>query len=311
MDTRYKKVILFNDEDDYKDYNIYYFDEKKEVYRLLKKPGISLSAVCSDEQRKNLYFFVPERIKIIEEKNLILNKELKENIKKENIIKVKECVVKIVENHFSEPRAGSLKGVETTVNLLIEEYFGQYSILANFAKIQTKDYTTAIHSINVMALTLALVFYLKAIKSKIFNYGLSALLHDIGKVEIPDNILKSTNSLKPEEYELIKKHPLIGIDMLKNYAFPKEVLDGCLHHHERLDGSGYPYHLKEPEISEIGKILGIIDTFEAITSSERKYKRKISSENALEIIFIEDGDKIDKKIFYHFVKTLGIVEKIS
>lgn len=310
MVSAYKSISLIKDDDDFKDYNIYYFDEKKNIYRLLKKPGLSLNSVCSEEQRAFLYYFVPEKIKLIEDKNSILNKELKDGIKKENIVKVKECIVKIVDNHFSEPRHGSLKGIDLTVNLLIDEYFGQYAILANFAKMQNKDYTTAVHSINVMALTLAFSFYLKLSKVKVYNYGLSALLHDIGKVEIPDSILKSERKLSSDEYNLVKKHPIIGVDILKDYTFPKDVIDGCIHHHERLDGSGYPTGLKGDAITEIGKILAIIDPFEAITSSERIYKRKVTSEKALEMIFVEEGDKIDRKIFYDFVKALGIVEKI-
>ncbi|MBN2544815.1 MAG: HD domain-containing protein [Spirochaetes bacterium] len=309
MNLQYKKVKLY-EEDDYKDYNIYYFDSIKNIYKLLKKPGITLSSVCSESERENFYYFVPERLNFIETENIKLNSELKTEIKKENILKVKNIIIKIVNNHFSEPRSGTLKGIENMINIIIDEYFGQYAILTNFARMSYKDYTTTIHSINVMSLTLGLSFFLKFPKNKVYNYGISGLLHDIGKTEISDTILKAERKLNQQEFEIIKKHPQIGVDILKDYSFPTEVIKGCIEHHERLDGSGYPNGIKEEMISEIGKILAIIDPFEAITSVDRPYKRKMPVEKALEIIFIEEGNKIDKNLFTKFVKNLGIVEKI-
>lgn len=308
-DKKYKNIIV-SEKEEYEQFNVYYYDKTKNSFQLLKKKGITLSTLCGLEERKNLYYYIPEKLEEIVLINKILIKDLTHEIKKENIVKVKEIITKVINNNFSEPRNGSLKGVNKIIYIIIDEYFGHYAVLTNLARLNTKDYTTIIHSINVMSYVLSYCFFMNFNKDKTYNYGLSALLHDIGKIEISDDILKADRTLNPSEYEEIKKHPLIGLDILKDYDFPKDVIDGCIQHHERLDGSGYPYGLKENKITEISRILAIIDPYEAITSIERPYRKKISNEEALEIIYNEKN-KIDDKIFTNFIKNLGVLIKAS
>ena len=129
--------------------------------------------------------------------------------------------------------------------------------------------------------------------------GLAATLHDIGKARIPLSILDKPARLDPDEDEIMKRHPVIGYDLLKGVAgIDPEILDGVRHHHEYLDGSGYPDGLKAPEISDLVRLLTISDIFAALIES-RPYRPPMPRHTAYEILFGMDG-KLERSLVKAF-----------
>jgi HD-GYP domain-containing protein (c-di-GMP phosphodiesterase class II) len=129
--------------------------------------------------------------------------------------------------------------------------------------------------------------------------GLAATLHDIGKARIPLSILDKPARLDPDEDEIMKRHPVIGYDLLKGVAgIDPEILDGVRHHHEYLDGSGYPDGLKAPEISDLVRLLTISDIFAALIES-RPYRPPMPRHTAYEILCGMDG-KLERSLVKAF-----------
>ncbi len=135
----------------------------------------------------------------------------------------------------------------------------------------------------------------------------AGLLHDIGKIGIPDNILLKPGKLSPYEYKIIKLHPIFSYEIVKNIPKLKPIAKCILHHHEKLDGSGYPYGLKDSEIEIGARILAIADIFDALTTN-RPYRNSLSPEQAIKILQTEPVDQtILSKIKDH-LKILYINE---
>jgi len=122
--------------------------------------------------------------------------------------------------------------------------------------------------------------------------SLGGFLHDLGKVGIPDAILRKTDKLTDAEYEIIKTHPDIGFRMLSGHPLADLVKDAVLLHHERPDGRGYPQGLSAEDISDMAKVVGLCDAFDAMTSS-RPYRAGMPQEKALSIIAANKGTQFD------------------
>ena len=147
----------------------------------------------------------------------------------------------------------------------------------------------------------------------------SSVLHDIGKVGIPDYILLKKSSLTTEEFEIMKRHTIIGYDALRNASgdmgtdfFLNMAMDIILYHHERWDGKGYPRYLKGEEISIEGRITAIADVFDAL-GSDRIYKKAWSDEDIFNYLKQESGKQFDPNLinifFTHIDKFLEIRKK--
>lgn len=135
------------------------------------------------------------------------------------------------------------------------------------------------------------------------NLWVGALLHDVGKIGVPDHILKKPGKLTPEEYEIMKQHPEIGATIMERSSFLRPALSTVLHHQERYDGAGYPFGLKGDAISLGGRILAVADTFDAIVSS-RPYRGRQSADVAVEEIRRCAGTQFDPAVVEGFVAAL-------
>ncbi len=141
-------------------------------------------------------------------------------------------------------------------------------------------------------------------EQEVDNVRRAAMLHDIGKIGIADAILLKAGKLTPEEYETVKKHPVIGADIVSVAGFLKDIVPLILCHHERWDGSGYPRGLKGEEIPLGARVLAVVDVYEAITS-DRPYHKAISKEEAIKILLEGSGAQFDEKIVRVFIDNLG------
>ena len=172
-------------------------------------------------------------------------------------------------------------------------------------RLKTKTEYTYLHSVAVCALMINLARQLGLPKSEHRDIGLAGLLHDIGKMATPIEVLDKPGSLTASEMSLIRNHPVEGHAMLRdNPDVPQLALDVCLHHHERMDGSGYPFGLEEARLSLYARMGAVCDVYDAVTS-ERVYKEPWSPNIALARMLEWDGH-FDPEILDAFIHSLGI-----
>ncbi len=138
-------------------------------------------------------------------------------------------------------------------------------------------------------------------EAEAIQISLGGYLHDLGKVGIPDSILKKPGKLTEQEFEIIKTHPLIGGRMINEHPLSSLVCSPILEHHERLDGKGYPCGLRGDQISLSSRIVGISDAFDAMTST-RFYRKALTLETALQILEQGSGTQFDSTLVSHMRK---------
>lgn len=289
----------------YKDIPLYYCTKDKK-FVLYKSSGITLFDMRIEEGLfpDKLYIKHDDKIRGIQEVQKVFNQQLKKDFRSDNPEKVKETLLNIMEETLTEPISGSLEGVSETINVIVGEYTEHSDVMKNLLDVTTKDYTTALHSINVMSLVLGYAFYVNYSLPQKKILGLSALLHDVGKTNTNTEILTSPKRLTEEGFKEIQGHTIEGYNILSNCTFKdKEIKFTALHHHERLDGNGYPYGKKK--ISETAQIIGLIDCYEALTNDDRPYRSAMAPLNALELIKKDvEAGKFDRNILENFAYSL-------
>ena len=231
------------------------------------------------------------------------NQELINAFESEDNQGIQDIILNIVEETFSEPSNHNIESIADTVKILVENYARNPEIMEQLYNITAKDSTTALHSINVMALVLRFCHYAGGhFETEIETYALAGLLHDIGKTQISDNILKAPRELTEEETLEMQEHPVIGYNILKNCKLDAKIANVAYQHHQKLDGSGYPE--KKGEISDIAQLLGIVDCYEALTAC-RPYKDTKILSSALKMLRenVDEG-KLNKHIFKDFKDSL-------
>ncbi|MEL7058408.1 MAG: HD domain-containing phosphohydrolase [Acidobacteriota bacterium] len=174
------------------------------------------------------------------------------------------------------------------------------SIRAFAAAIDAKDPYTRGHSERVAAHSRAIARYLGLAKDVQEKVWLSAVLHDVGKIGVQDRVLQKQGVLTPEEFEQMKLHPSIGADILEPIAALSEMIPGIRWHHEAWNGTGYPDRLQGDQIPLMARIIGVADTFDAITTN-RPYQTASSPEYAIETIQKLTGSKFDQTVVHAFL----------
>ncbi len=161
-------------------------------------------------------------------------------------------------------------------------------------KVESKDRFTYNHSERVASLTLKVAKKLEIDHQTMINFSRAAELHDIGKINTPVEILNKPEKLTMEEYEMIKKHPSDGADIVRGTSF-SHLADIIEQHHERIDGSGYPYGLKGDEIHIGAKIIAVCDSYDAMTD-DRAYRKALSPQFALDELKRLSGIQYDPEV---------------
>ena len=173
---------------------------------------------------------------------------------------------------------------------------------------EARDPYTKRHAVKVAAHAVALAKKRKLPKKDIETIKLAAILHDIGKLGIKEEVLLKNGSLNGEEYSEVKKHSEIGAEIVKPFKFFSEVISSIKHHHENYDGTGYPDGLKGEEIPLGARILAIVDNYDALIS-QRAYRKAYGFREALMIMKKESGKKFDPALFRAFISALPAKEK--
>ena len=177
------------------------------------------------------------------------------------------------------------------------------SIMAIANTIDAKDTYTAGHSIRVAKCSVEIARKLGWKEEEVQNLHYLALLHDIGKIGVPDVILNKPTRLSKEEFNIIKRHSVIGNEILKDIHTIKQVSEGALYHHERYDGTGYPFGLSGEDIPLCARIVGIADAYDSMTSN-RVYRKRLSDEKVISEFEQGKGKQFDPKLTDLFVSML-------
>lgn len=177
--------------------------------------------------------------------------------------------------------------------------------LIGLVRLKTVDDYTHMHSLAVCALMVGLARHMEMDDHSVRKAGMAGLMHDLGKTAIPSDILNKPGPLDDAEWALMRTHPRHGAKLLEPLGLDNEVIDACLHHHEKVDGSGYPDGLHQGDIGLLARMTAICDVYDAITS-DRPYKKGWPPSEALRRMAEWSPRHFDKRLFEHFVQTVGI-----
>lgn len=214
-----------------------------------------------------------------------------------------------VSSMFQEARMGKALNADDAIPLVEEISSSVYrnpGAIVSLVRLKNKDEYTYMHSVAVCALMVALARQLGLNETDTREAGLAGLLHDVGKMMIPEEVLNKPGKLTDDEFTLVKSHPEEGHKLLlEGRNISHSTLDVCLHHHEKVDGSGYPHHLKSEEITLFAKMGAVCDVYDAITSN-RPYKAGWDPAESLRKMAEWAKGHFDERIFQTFVKSVGI-----
>ena len=209
---------------------------------------------------------------------------------------------------FSEARMGralDLSTASTLVQAVCSSVERHPDALISMARLKTSDNYTYMHSVAVCGLMVALARKMELSEAQIMQAGMAGLLHDMGKAHSDPNILNKPGALTDEEFKHMQRHPVKGFLMLQGSVQDEGVLDACLHHHERMDGKGYPHGLAGADIRLLTRMTTICDVYDAITS-DRPYKKGWAPGVALQRMAQWCHTHLDAQIFETFVKAIGL-----
>jgi len=244
---------------------------------------------------------IPEPAPVVQEKASFAD-EVKRATK--IVAKGKEAVVSM----FQEARMGKAIEAEAAAPLVEEisnSVLRNPGALISLARLKTADDYTFMHSVAVCALMIALARQLGLDEQQTREAGMAGLLHDLGKAMIPLEILNKPGKLTDEEFALVKTHPAEGHKLLLGGTGINEISkDVCLHHHEKVDGSGYPKGLNGDSMSLYAKMGAVCDVYDAVTSN-RPYKAGWDPAESIKRMAEWTGH-FDPSVFQAFVKSLGI-----
>ena len=223
--------------------------------------------------------------------------------------KIHSKAKEVVTSMFQEARMGKalqLEEVGTLVDDISLSISRNPEAFLSISRLKNKDNYTYLHSVAVCALMIALGKQMGLDASVIKDLGMAGLLHDVGKMMIPDDVLNKPGRLTDEEFLVVKNHPLRGWEILKDSPGVCDMaLDVCLHHHERVDGTGYPDKLSGEGLSLYARMGAVCDVYDAITSV-RCYKEGWEPGDAIRKMAEWQEGHFDSAVFHAFVKTIGI-----
>ncbi|MGI6102341.1 MAG: HD-GYP domain-containing protein [Bacillota bacterium] len=198
-----------------------------------------------------------------------------------------------------------LSQISSIVDEIIEQILSNPDVIVSMVDIKSYDSYTYSHSVNVCVLSVMLGLDTGMNEFDVKELGEGAILHDIGKLFVPCEILNKSGPLTEEEFEVIRRHTTDGFDVLrKKNNISLFVAHVAYQHHERLDGSGYPRRLKGDEIHEYAKIAAIVDSYDAMTS-DRVYRSALTPYEAVSILVKETDTKYDRDLVGRFLKLVA------
>lgn len=278
---------------------------KKDIYNqqgiLLLREGNVFTKYIIDkliEKDIDLNDFQEEIIPVIDGDKL-LDSDKQEMLVTHAVTEIKDVITKL-----KESEAPSTEVIENNIMPVVSHLSQNYDLVTLMQVLQSKDDYTFRHHIGVAVLASLLAKWLKLSESEIQLVTLGGLLHDIGKLQIPDDILNKEGPLFRSEFELVKKHTIFGYETLKKSGkFSEDICLMALEHHEREDGNGYPHRKKGNEINYYSKIIAICDIYHAMTS-DRVYRKAQPVHKVLEQLRQDSFGKLEPKMTNIFIRRI-------
>lgn len=203
-------------------------------------------------------------------------------------------------------RHSEMESIEPAIQGIVDSVFRNSGALLHLGGIRSKDQYTFAHSVNVCALLAAFARTMKLGNDITRQLSIGGMLHDIGKMRVPDEILNKPDRLTEGEFDEMRRHVQHGVDILGEVSWITPIsLQVTAQHHERYDGSGYPAGLKGDQISPFGQMATIVDVYDAITST-RVYHRPMSPAVAIRKIQEWSGQYFNEELVGHFIRSVGI-----
>lgn len=284
--------------------------------KMLLKEGSILNRAYINRLKENgvLYVYIDN---LEEEIDNDINKSMQNVEKKANNINNIDVRIKSIKRNALDEMPGifnSLLSKEPTavkrsiavMDRIVECIIDEGAVNTNLFELNKYDNYTYIHCIDTSMMAVYIAMKMRMRKQEIKKLGISSILHDIGKIKIPESILNKKENLTQDEFNEIKNHTIYGYSILRDAGIKDDlIIDGVLNHHERYDGKGYPFGLSDTQISDFGKIISICDVFTAI-SANRSYRSRYNPNEAYECIISGSGTKFDPKIVKHFRNCFAI-----
>ncbi len=231
--------------------------------------------------------------------DLVIRGVVKQETRQEAIAFIK----KSMDNYLTMEILDSQEAIELVAKIL-DDILTTEDLIVSLMDIKTCDSYTYSHCVNVCILSIITGMKLNLSADQLRELGVGALMHDIGKVMIPSQILLKKSALSSEEYDIIKEHSLHGYNILKKMPLITEhSARVALEHHERFDGKGYPRGLTQEQIHIFSRIVAITDIFDALTS-DRIYRNKISTNHAIEYLTVMAAPTLDSKVLNCFIEIV-------
>jgi putative nucleotidyltransferase with HDIG domain len=216
---------------------------------------------------------------------------------------------KVIHGLLSDVRMGKqiqVERLQPVVSQITDSILRNQGTLVSLCRIREGDTYTFQHSVSVCTLLVTFCRYMEMSPEIIHEAGIGGMLHDIGKMRVPDHILNKPAKLTDPEFEIMKSHVVLGLETLQQTpGISTTVIQIAGEHHERFEGSGYPHRAKANEISELGRMAAIVDVYDAITSN-RVYHKGMEPPDALKKLFEWSNHHFDEELVQHFIQAIGI-----
>ncbi len=252
-----------------------------------------------------LYVYIDD----IETSHIIPEDSIPDKLRRGAIVTIKDTFENM-KDEINQSKSMVIEQATLTMSKLVDqltdELNGHQDLFHIISDIYTFDNYVFNHSLNVTLYSLAIGLEMKLKPEALKTLGLGSILHDVGKMAVPEEILFKPGKLLEEEFQIIKRHSEDGFNILRQVHSLSLLVAHCAYqHHERLDGSGYPRGLKNNEILYLAKIIAVADVFDAVTSN-RVYREAMLPSEALELLYAGVGTQFDKEVVDAFKRSVAI-----
>jgi len=292
---------------------------KKTVYgpngKVLLKEGVVLDSYYISKLKKvgiNGVYIEDELSKGIEIKGII-----SDELRHEAVKNVQETFIYAQKSHISDKEFEKNNDlINSMTKNIVDEILSSEELMINMIDLKVFDDYTFYHSLNVAIISIVLGASLDFTKEELYSLGLAAILHDIGKIFIPKEILNKPGKLDDKEWSIMRNHPNKGFKFLKDkFNLPADSYKGILMHHERWNGSGYPKKQSFNDISKYGRIIAVADVYDALIS-DRPYRKGLLPSEAVEYVLAGNDTLFDPQIVNIFLRKVtpypsGTIVKLS
>lgn len=243
-----------------------------------------------------------------------IENELADGVEPQDLVepKLKQELLTTIKNEFDNclrkaapAAAPDFRAISKMADSILMSLVDREKLLFQIIDLRDYDNYTCMHSLNVGILSVLIGMQLELPRGNLSQLAMCGLLHDLGKLDVPLEIINKPGPLTEEEFEVMQEHPLSGVQRLRSGTmFPATVVQGVRCHHEKLDGTGYPEHLAGNRISLYGRIVAVADVFDAMSSS-RPYREAWSADRIIDYMLSRSGAHFDPALLQAFLQTVA------